>query len=359
MNIDSDPEGFVRSGNERVLRARFNDARFFWETDQKKTLAGRRPDLEHVTFQAKLGSYLAKTERTMALVKELGGDSHAVRAAELLKCDLTTELVKEFTELQGVVGGLYARAQGEPAEVWQAIYDQYKPESMDDAIPRNRTAQLVAVADKLDTLRGCFGVGLIPTGSRDPFALRRAAQGVVKIIVEGSLDISLRDLLGGDANLIGFFEDRIKFYFKDVRGFKYDEVNAAMAAGWSNLADLEARLQRIQTLRLTPDFEPLAASFKRIRNILEQAKFEGSGEIDPSLLEEGPEQDLYREYQAIAGQPIEHVISKLRPKVDLFFDKVLVNAPDARIRQNRLTLLKTLLAEFSTIADFSEIVTTS
>ena len=359
MNIDSDPEGFVRSGNERVLRARFNDARFFWETDQKKTLAARLPDLEHVTFQAKLGSYLAKTERTMALVKELGGDWHAVRAAELLKCDLTTELVKEFTELQGVVGGLYARAQGEPAEVWQAIYDQYKPESMEDAIPRNRTAQLVAVADKLDTLRGCFGVGLIPTGSRDPFALRRAAQGVVKIIVEGSLDISLLDLLGGDANLIGFFEDRITFYFKDVRGFKYDEVNAAMAAGWSNLADLEARLKRIQTLRLTPDFEPLAASFKRIRNILEQAKFEGSGAVDPSLLEEGPEQDLYREYQAIAGQPIENVISKLRPKVDLFFDKVLVNAPDARIRQNRLTLLKTLLAEFSTIADFSEIVTTS
>jgi len=359
MNIDSDPEGFVRRGNERVLRARFNDARFFWETDQKKTLAGRRPDLEYVTFQAKLGSYLAKTERTMALVKELGGDSHAVRAAELLKCDLTTELVKEFTELQGVVGGLYARAQGEPAEVWQAIYDQYKPESMEDAIPRNRTAQLVAVADKLDTLRGCFGVGLIPTGSRDPFALRRAAQGVVKIIVEGDLDIALLDLIGGDANLIGFFEDRIKFYFKDVRGFKYDEVNAAMAAAWSNLVDLEARLQRIQNLRLTPDFEPLAASFKRIRNILEQAKLEGGAAIDPSLLEEGPEQDLYREYQAIAGQPIENVIAKLRPKVDLFFDKVLVNAPDARIRQNRLTLLKTLLAEFSTIADFSEIVTTS
>ncbi|HWC97538.1 MAG TPA: glycine--tRNA ligase subunit beta [Candidatus Sulfopaludibacter sp.] len=359
MNIDSDPEGFVRSGNERVLRARFNDARFFWETDQKKTLAGRRPDLEHVTFQAKLGSYLAKTERTMALVQELGGNSHAVRAAELLKCDLTTELVKEFTELQGVVGGLYARTQGEPAEVWQAIYDQYKPESMEDAIPRNRTAQLVALADKLDTLRGCFGVGLIPTGSRDPFALRRAAQGVVKTIVEGRLDVSLLDVIGKDPALVSFFEDRIKFYFKDVRGFKFDEVNAAMAAGWSSLVDLEERLGRIQNLRLTPDFEPLAASFKRIRNILEQAKFEGEGAVDPSLLEEGPEQELYREYQGIAGQPIESVIARLRPKVDLFFDKVLVNAPDARIRQNRLTLLKTLLAEFSTIADFSEIVTTS
>ena len=359
MNIDADPEGFVRSGNERVLRARFNDARFFWETDQKKTLADRKPDLEHVTFQAKLGSYLAKTERTMKLTAELGGDAHAVRAAELLKCDLTTELVKEFTELQGVVGGLYARAQGEPAEVWQAIYDQYKPESMDDAIPRNRTALLVALADKLDTLRGCFGVGLVPTGSRDPFALRRAAQGVVRIIIEGQLEVSLLDWIGHDPALVSFFEDRVKFYFKDVRGFKYDEVNAVMAAGWNDLVDLEARLERIQRLRPTPDFEPLAASFKRIRNILEQAKFEGGGAIDSGLLEEGPEQDLYREYQGIAGQPLESVIARLRPKVDLFFDKVLVNAPDARIRQNRLTLLKALLAEFSTIADFSEIVTTS
>ncbi len=359
MNIDSDPEGFVRSGNERVLRARFNDARFFWETDQKKTLADRKADLEHVTFQAKLGSYLAKTERTMKLAAELGGDAHAVRAAELLKCDLTTELVKEFTELQGVVGGLYARAQGEPAEVWQAIYDQYKPESMDDGIPRNRTALLVALADKLDTLRGCFGVGLAPTGSRDPFALRRAAQGVVRIIIEGQLEVSLLDWIGHDPALVSFFEDRVKFYFKDVRGFKYDEVNAVMAAGWNDLVDLEARLERIQRLRPTPDFEPLAASFKRIRNILEQAKFEGGGAIDAGLLEEGPEQDLYREYQGIAGQPLESVIARLRPKVDLFFDKVLVNAPDARIRQNRLTLLKALLAEFSTIADFSEIVTTS
>jgi glycyl-tRNA synthetase beta chain len=359
MNIDSDPEGFVRSGNERVLRARFNDARFFWETDQKKTLANRKPDLEHVTFQAKLGSYLAKTERTMKLAAELGGDAHAVRAAELLKCDLTTELVKEFTELQGVVGGLYARTQGEPPEVWQAIYDQYKPESMDDAIPRNRTALVVALADKLDTLRGCFGVGLVPTGSRDPFALRRAAQGVVRIIIEGQLEVSLLDWIGSDPALVSFFEDRVRFYFKDVRGFKYDEVNAVMAAGWNNLVDLEARLERIQRLRPTPDFEPLAASFKRIRNILEQAKFEGAGAIDAGLLEAGPEQDLYREYQGIAGQPLESVIARLRPKVDLFFDKVLVNAPDARIRQNRLTLLKALLAEFSTIADFSEIVTTS
>ena len=359
MNIPSDPEGFVQRGNERVLKARFNDGRFFWDTDQKKTLAGRIPDLAHVTFQAKLGSYLEKTERMKALAQELGGDDHAVRAAELSKCDLTTELVKEFTELQGVVGGLYARVQGEPEPVWQAIYDQYKPESMEDRIPRNRTGQIVSLADKLDTLRGCFRVGMIPSGSRDPFALRRAAQGVVKILVEGKMELPLLDFLGGDQALIDFFADRVKFYFKDQRGFAYDEVNACMAAGWSNLVDLEERLGRVQNLRPTPDFEPLAASFKRIRNILEQAKFSGGTNIDEGLLEAGPEKDLYQQYRLIAGQPIESVISELRPKVDLFFDKVLVNAPDERVRWNRLTLLQTLLSEFSTIADFSEIVTHS
>jgi glycyl-tRNA synthetase beta chain len=358
MNIPSDPEGFVRRGNERVLRARFNDARFFWDSDQKKKLADRVADLANVTFQAKLGSYLEKTERMKTLAAQLGGDADAVRGAELSKADLTTELVKEFTELQGVVGGLYARFQGEPEPVWQAIYDHYKPESMDDAIPRHRTAQIVALADKLDTLRGCFAVGLIPSGSRDPFALRRTAQGVVKIVVEGKLDLDLAPYLDNDA-LREFFQDRVRYYFRDVRAFAYDEVNATMAIGWTNLVDLDARLERVQKLRQTPDFEPLAASFKRIRNILNQAKFAGGGTLDESLLEAGPERDLHDEQQRIKGQPIEHAIARVRPKVDLFFDKVLVNAPDARVRQNRLTLLNTLLAEFSTIADFSEIVTPS
>jgi glycyl-tRNA synthetase beta chain len=357
MNIPSDTEGFVKSGNERVLRARFNDARFFWETDRKKTLEARKADLAHVTFQAKLGSYLEKTERTMELVRQLGGEPDALRAAELAKCDLTTELVKEFTELQGVVGGLYARAEGEPEAVWQAIYDHYKPVGMDDSIPRGEAGRIVALADKLDTLRGCFAVGLVPTGSRDPFALRRAAQGVVKILVEGRIEIPLADAIGGDEALRAFLEDRVKFYFKDARGFRYDEVNAAMARGWSNLVDLESRLKRLQALRLTPDFEPLAAGFKRIRNILEQAKFSAEGTVDEALLEPGPEKDLYDEYRRIAGQPIETVISRLRPKVDLFFDKVLVNAPDARIRLNRLMLVNALFREFSTMADFSEIVT--
>src|SRR5262249_53574437 len=159
---------------------------------QRTKLADRVADLAHVTFQAKLGSYLEKTKRVETLTAELGGDDGAVRAAHLSKADLTTEMVKEFTELQGVVGGLYARAQGEPEEVSTAIYDHYKPVSMEDSIPRNPAGQLVSIADKLDTLRGCFGIGLIPTGSKDPFALRRAAQGIVKILVEGKLRLLVR-----------------------------------------------------------------------------------------------------------------------------------------------------------------------
>jgi len=351
-------EGLVRRGNERVLRARFNDARFFWQTDQRRKLADRVDDLAHVTFQAKLGSYLAKTERVVALVKELGGDENAQRAARLAKCDLTTELVKEFTELQGVVGGLYARAQGEPEEVWQAIYDHYKPESMEDSIPRHTTARLVSLADKLDTLRECFGIGMAPTGSRDPFALRRAAQGVVKILVEGNLTIALPKLIGADPQLTEFFEDRVKFYFREARGFAYDEVNAAMSAGWSDLPDLKARLLHLQRIRPTPDFEPLAASFKRIKNILRQAGFTG-GSFDPALLEPGPELDLFEEIKRAEGKPLEVGIGALRPKVDLFFDKVLVNAPDPAVRANRLAMLHGLLEQFRTFADFSEIVTHS
>jgi glycyl-tRNA synthetase beta chain len=358
MNTNADPEGLVRRGNERVLRARFNDARFFWQADQRKKLADRLEDLAHVTFQAKLGSYLDKTNRVVELVKELGGDDAAQRAALLAKCDLPTELVKEFTELQGVVGGLYARAQGESEQVWQAIYDHYKPESMEDSIPRGKAGQLVSIADKLDTLRGCFRVGLIPTGSRDPFALRRAAQGVVKIVVEGRLVVPLASVVAGDPQLIEFIEDRVKFYFRDVRGFRYDEVNAAMAAGWFDLPALEDNLLRLQKIRLSPDFEPLAASFKRIKNILRQAEFQG-GSFDPSLLEPGPESDLFDEINRAAGQPIENAIGALRPKVDLYFDKVLVNAPEPAVRNNRLAMLYGLLDQFRTFADFSEIVTNS
>jgi len=355
MNTAGDPEGLVRRGNERVLRARFNDARFFWDVDQRKPLAQRVADLAHVTFQARLGSYLDKTRRTMALVRELGGDETAVRAAELSKCDLTTELVKEFTELQGVVGGLYARAQGEPEPVALAIYEHYQPVSMEASIPSTPAGRLVSLADKLDTLRGCFAIGLAPTGSSDPFALRRAAQGVVKILVEGKLELSLAQLAGGDGQLLEFFRDRVDYYFREVRGYPYDEVRAAMAAGCDNLADLERRLKALHEVRPTENFEPVAASFKRIKNILRQAGFP-EGSVDETLIEQGPERDLYDAVGRVSGEDLAE-IAALRPVVDRYFDKVLVNAADARIRANRLAFLAQLLKKFSSVADFSEIVT--
>ena len=393
-NTDGDPDGLIRHGNERVLRARFNDARFFWETDQKRKLEDRVLDLASVTFQAKLGSYLEKTERIEELVLLLAlhaanpgkpvsesmirdakvrytfdansSEFHVIRAARLSKADLTTELVKEFTELQGVIGGLYARAQGEDEGVAMAIYDHYKPASMEDSIPRTLGGQLLSIADKLDTLRGCFRVGLIPSGSKDPFALRRAAQGIVKILVEGKLRLPIQTLCEGNLQLEEFLAERIRYYFRDIRGFKYDEVNAVLVSGWDDLLDLEERLEAVRSVRPTEDFEPLAASFKRIRNILKQANFDGLGEpLNAALLETGPEAELYEKFMATraANQILTDYRSKLeqiatlRSHVDKFFDKVMVNVPDPAIRQNRLTLLHTLLAEFSTTADFSEIVT--
>src|SRR3984957_197462 len=267
MNTNGDPDGLVRQGNERVLRARFNDARFFWDQDQKKRLEDRVEDLKTVTFQAKLGSYYDKTQRVVALVKQLGGSE---RAAMLAKSDLTTDMVKEFTDLQGIVGGLYARAQGESEEVALAIYDHYKPLSMEDEIPSTPAGRILSLADKWDTLVECFNVGMIPTGSRDPFGLRRAAQGLVRIIVEGKVKF---DFPGMSPELSEFLRDRVEYYFRDVRGFAYDELRACVAAGWNDLIDLEARLLRVKAIRTTPDFEPLAASFKRIKNILKQASF--------------------------------------------------------------------------------------
>ncbi len=367
MNTAADPDGLVKHGNERVLRARFNDARFFWQTDQRLKLEERVENLKSVTFQAKLGSYFEKTQRVQGLVAILGGSEDALRAARLCKTDLTTELVKEFTELQGVVGGLYARAQGEPEPVAAAIYDHYKPVSMEDSIPRTAAGQILSIADKLDTLIGCFRIGLIPTGSKDPFALRRAAQGMVKIIVEAGLAVPLRTFINQDAKLLEFVLDRVRYYFRDIRGFTYDEVNAVLAAGWDDLADVEKRLIAIRAVRPTANFEPLAASFKRIANILKQAGFAGAGrQIEPELLEAGPERDLYEAFEQVRRtiasleyQPALEAIASLRPAVDLFFDKVMVNVPDERIRHNRLALLYALLTEFSTIADFSEIVTNS
>ncbi len=365
LNTNDDPEGFIKHGNERVLKARFNDARFFWDVDQQKKLADRVDDLAKVTFQAKLGSYKEKADRTVALVKELGGDQDAQRAALLAKCDLTTDMVKEFTDLQGIVGGLYARAQGENESVSQAIYEHYKPLSMDDSIPATRNGQLLALADKLDTLRGCFEVGMIPSGSKDPFALRRAAQGVVKILVEAKFTYKLEDLCTGD--LRAFMLDRMQYYFREIRGYKYDEVNAVLAAGLDDLTDIDARLDAVHSIRPTENFEPLAALLKRMGNIIKQAEFKG-GRIAVERLEDGPEKDLYSAYQTVIAAAAASLrqrdylafltaTSLARPAVDRFFDKIMVMDPDPVLRESRLALLSGIYDQFNAIADFSEIVT--
>jgi len=369
-NTDGDPEGLIRQGNERVLRARFNDARFFWQVDQQKKLAARVPDLAKVTFQAKLGSYKDKTERVAkfasTLAAQTGADENVVEVAALLsKCDLTTDMVKEFTELQGVVGGLYAKAQGEGDAVSIAIYDHYKPASMEDSIPRTPEGQVISIADKLDTLRECFKIGLVPTGSKDPFALRRAAQGIVKIVFEARLELPLPPLFEDIPQLAAFMRERIQFYLRDVLDFAYDEVNAALAAPLTTAADLADRVDALHFTRPTGDFEPLAASFKRIKNILIQAGINNAPEPDPARLTSGPERALYDSFLRVRETTKNNssyreklaAIASLRPDVDLFFDKILVNDPDPTIRQNRLSLLSSLLTEFSTIADFSEIVT--
>jgi glycyl-tRNA synthetase beta chain len=298
MNTDADPEGLVRQGNERVLQARFTDARFFWEVDQQKKLEDRFPCSPRSLTRPSWARYLDKAHRMVRLGRRLArmlkADPRPVeRAALLAKCDLTTEMVKEFTELQGIMGGLYARRQGEPEEVWRAIYEHYRPESMEDAIPATSRDAWFRWRTSWTHCKDASGVGLIPSGSRDPFALRRAAQGVVRILVEARLPLPLRRLLGKDQALIEFFEDRLRYYFREVRGFAYDEVNAVLAAGWDDLTDLESRLEALRRVRPTENFEPLAVSFKRIKNILRQANWpatpDSACQVREEKLEAGPE----------------------------------------------------------------------
>jgi glycyl-tRNA synthetase beta chain len=399
INLSGDKKGMVRAGHERVLRARFSDAQFFWETDLKRPLGDYLPKLAAVTYESRLGSYGDKVDRMRELARWLaeqwfsGGVSQADvagsdRAAELAKCDLVTEMVREFPELQGIVGGLYARAQHEPEEIWQAVYDHYKPLGMDDALPRNLIGCAISLADKLDSLVACFAVGAIPTGSSDPFALRRAALGVAKIILERKLPLSLSAAISAASKslkehapqievseavqkqVLDFLLERARFLLKEKRGFAYDEINAAFAASADDLVDAAERVVALKAIRNTKNFIPLAASFKRIRNILEKSagKLDKAQlEVEPELLWEPAERELHASAQKIGAEATRRkkagkyrealeVISELRPSVDKFFDNVLVMVEDTRVRKNRLALLRNLLKEFSTIADFSELV---
>jgi glycyl-tRNA synthetase beta chain len=409
LNTDGDPDGLIRHGNERVLRARFNDARFFWQTDQKIPLRQRVDMLKAVTFQKDLGSYFDKTLRVQklgSLISEaLRSAGSSVRpgvvhkAALLAKTDLTTELVKEFTELQGIVGGLYAKAQQLDAilptataeAIGDAVYDQYKPESMDDSVPRSVEGAVLAIADKADSIAGMFALGLQPTGSKDPFALRRAANGIVKIIAEHKLPLPVGKLFSDaraeyagseaerrfakginvDEAIANFMRERLEFYLRDARGFAYDVVNAVLAAGSDDIVDAIARAEAVSEVRGSEDFASISVAFKRIKNILRQARESNkavAAQLDESALKEDPEKRLAREIPAIAAQVRELreqgnyglalvQISGLRQPVDAFFDKVMVMVDDETVRANRLALLRDLLSEFSTIADFSEIVT--
>jgi glycyl-tRNA synthetase beta chain len=398
INLDRDRAGLVRAGHERVLRARLADARFFWEMDQKIRLGDYLGKLAHITYESRLGSYRDKAERIQQLARWVAGSwfdagvhgadvGAATRAAELAKCDLATEMVREFTELQGIVGGLYARAQGEEEDVAAAIYDHYKPAGADDAIPRNKTGCAVSIADKLDSLVACFAVGIVPTGSSDPFGLRRAASGIVQIILELEIAFSLSAAISAAAKglaehkpkiavsgeeegrVLEFILDRAKYWLREKQGFAYDEVNAAMAAGADDLVDVRKRVMALRAIRHTRNFEPLAIAFKRIHNILEKAGKDGGAAkaASPELFKEAAERNLYHAAETARAQVAEHkragryrealeAIAELRPTVDKFFDEVLVMAEDEATRRNRLGLLAMLRKEFSTIADFSLMV---
>jgi glycyl-tRNA synthetase beta chain len=409
LNTDGDAAGLIRHGNERVLRARFSDARFFWQTDQKKSLLERLDLLRSVTFQKDLGSYYDKTRRVQRLcswlseiVKQKGmairpGVIH--KATCLAKGDLTTELVKEFTELQGIVGGLYARVQGlDPSlpeatrlAIADAIYDHYKPESTDDSIPRSTEGAVLSIGDKADTIAGMFALGLAPSGSKDPFALRRQANAIVKVIAEKKLPFNLSDLMrdaragyqGSEAekkfvddetfseSVRAFFRERLEFYLKDVCGYSYDVVKAVVAADAADVVDVLARAEAVKQVLHMPEFIAIAAACKRMRNILRQAEEKGivpaAGFV--SLPESATEEKTLAAYVEASGPQVEAfrrnkeygnaltMLSTAREHVDAFFDKVMIMVDDVKLRANRLALLRTLLKEFSTIADFSEIVT--
>jgi glycyl-tRNA synthetase beta chain len=395
INLVKDPKGLVRAGHERVLRARFADAQFFWKSDQKCRLADYLPKLAKVTYESRLGSYADKVERVRSIARWLMEQwynlgipqahiADADRAAELAKCDLATEMVREFPELQGIVGGLYARAQGEADDVADAIYDHYRPVGLDDPIPRNLIGCAVALADKLDSIVGCFAVGVVPTGSSDPYALRRAALGVVKVILDKKLPVSLsaaitsaskallanppkREVTAAQkTQVLDFIFDRAKFVFRERAGFSYDEVNAVFRAGADDLIDAQKRLAALKAIRKSKNFEPLTISFKRIRKIIEKANLKDGGSVNPELFESDAERELFAAGREAAGkvqaekraghyeQALDR-IAGLRKVVDRFFEEVMVMAEDAAVRKNRLLLLADLLREFTTVADFSEI----
>ena len=380
-NINPEDPTAIIEGNEKVVRPRLTDAEFFFKTDLKQKLVDRLPRLETVLFQQQLGTLKDKTDRIEQLAgeiaKQIGADeAKAKRAGLLSKCDLMTNMVFEFTDTQGVMGMHYARHDGEDEEVAVALNEQYMPRFAGDELPKSLVASAVALADKFDTLTGIFGIGQAPKGSADPFALRRAALGALRIIVEKNLPLDLEDLvkkstaLFGDkltnqnvvSDVVDFMLGRFRAWYQD-EGIAVDVIQAVLARRPTRPADFDARVRAVSHFRTLDSAEALAAANKRVANIL--AKAEGDiGAIDVALCVEPAEQvlaqsvlSLAKEVQPLIAQgeytAVLDKLAGLRQPVDNFFDNVMVNAEDVKLRQNRLAILNTLQGLFLQVADIS------
>lgn len=381
-----DSKSFIQKGNERVLRARLEDARFFWAQDLKFRLKQRASGLKHILFQDKLGSYEDKSQRLKKIIAYLCEKVDAkkitqelVQAAELSKADLLTEMVREFPSLQGKMGGLYAKEEGLSAIVAQAIYEHYQPLSLEDESPSSLGGALLSLVDKLDSFVGVVGIGVQTTGSSDPFGLRRNAQGVCKVILDKKLSLSFTRLLNKILLIYGerlkmpkeeivaycqeFFLGRLRHIF-EKQGYRYDLINAALGAGIDDIYHSFLRLKALDGLKSSPQFEPLILIAKRVNNI---CSGQPSYTINSSLFEEKEERDLYSTFAIISKNvtPLiakgdfaqaQKIIFRIQSLLNNFFDHVLVMAKETRLRKNRLALLQAISKIMIQIADYSQIV---
>ncbi|MFA4910815.1 MAG: glycine--tRNA ligase subunit beta [Desulfobacteria bacterium] len=384
--LAKDPEIVVR-GNERVLKARLSDARFFFKEDQKIHFSERVHHLKEVVFQSELGTFYEKVMRFQKMAEYLALEimpelkETTKKAALLCKADLTSGMVGEFPKLQGVMGREYALLSGEAVEVATAIYEHYLPRFAGDILPSTHAGAFVSIADKLDTVVGCFGVGLVPTGTSDPYALRRQALGIINIILNKKYPISLKKLIERNIEYLNgkisrdpvmvkegvleFFRLRLQYQLTS-QGYPYDTIDAVLSLYFDDLADSFERIKALQELKNQPDFKPLAIAFKRASNILSQSH--PGGEVVPSLFQDSVENTLFEAYKEIEEYVVKLIAKKryldaltkmvqLRKPVDDFFDNVMVMAEDEKTRKNRLAILAEISGLFLKIADFSKIVT--
>ena len=394
--VDADPrfEASIVSGHERVLKARLEDASFFWEVDGHMPLESRVDELKKIVFHSELGTLFEKTQRLVSLVGPLARLLSCPEkvadlrlAARLCKTDLTTEMVKEFTDLQGIMGGLYSKTQGVCETAATAIYEHYRPNSWEDKPPESIAGSVLSIADKLDSIVGLFSVGWVPSGSRDPQGLRRQTLGILNIILNKKLSISLETLFRKafalvrkkakrgyeevSADLHLFFKERLRNIFKEM-GYRYDEINAIVEIGVDNPLECLEKVTAISAMRDSEDFYAVSLSFKRIKNIVLKAglQMDSPFSVDPSLFESEEEKALGRLVDRIkpkvkrAAAKHEYrkafeLMASMRPAIDLFFDKVLVMAENPAVQRNRLSLLGSLLAVFYRVADVSEVVLNS